>query len=60
MPFVDLWFRTLQELWDNACRASFRAQSPAFQQKILEQYLKDKTILSFQPHLIDMPNIPGC
>jgi hypothetical protein len=59
---VDLWFRTMQELWDNVCRASFRALPPHYQQKVMEQFVKDKniSIMSFQPHLMDMPNIPGC
>lgn len=65
LMLVDLWFRTVQELWDNACRAGYRALPPNYQQKIMEQVIdkhlsKGGTILGYQSHLPAFPNIPGC
>lgn len=57
---VDLWFRTAQELWDNLCRASFRAMPKTYQDAIIKHYVSDTCIMGFQSHLPDMPNIPGC
>jgi hypothetical protein len=62
---VDLWFRTMQELWDNACRASFRALPPNYQQKVMAEVVKTHlskggSILGFQSHVQAIPMIPGC
>lgn len=56
---VDLWFRTAQELWDNMCRASFRALPKSYQTAIIQHYVDKYSIMSnWRP--LDMPNIPGC